>query len=336
MSDKTEEPSHKKLENARKQGQLPQRKNILEVFVIVSGLLGISTIWELVKSKLFEVFDGIYYSVEYGFDQSLGDVLWSSFDAVTMGVILSLAMGLGLLILNLLLTKFNFAPASLTPKFEKFNPVNALKGIFSKNTLYNFIRLLIFFTAVSAILFISLDSNIVNGLNAAACGLICLAQLFPSVISNMIIQIVLVLIILAIIDFKLQNMMFISQNKMSKDELKREYKSSEGDPMIKGMRKQIAHQDLYLPSPRDVTHVIYSNSHLIAILYKDGITPFVVMKAKGKSVPSIQSRFRAMGVRCVNLPAVAVEFHKKYAVSRYMDANSARGMAKVLKACRQM
>jgi type III secretion protein U len=330
--EKSEQPTQKKLDDARKQGQVPQRKNVLEAFIILAGVIGVSGLWTMVAERLFQVFDAAYDGIERGFDEALNNALSSGFRAVAVGLVFGLVLGVGLLMLNLLLNRFNFAPAALKPKFEKLNPINGLKGIFSKNTLYNFVRLLVYFTAVTAILFFSLHANVANVINAAACGLTCLAQLFPAILLRMVVLILLVLIVLAMLDFRLQTMMFVSQNKMSKDDVKREFKGMQGDPMIKGMRQQISREEMRLPSPREVTHVIHSNAYLVAILYEPGITPFVVMKAKGKSVPGIQARFRAMGVRCVNLPEVARQFHRRYAVSAYMDAQAAPGMARVLRA----
>jgi type III secretion protein U len=331
MSDKSEQPTQKKLDDSRKEGQVPQRKNVLEAAIVTAGVVGVTGIWEDIVAGLFGLFDTVFAGIEDGFDSALAGVRQAVFDAVLIILIFAAGLGFGLLLLNLLLNKFNFAPQALKPKFEKFNPVNGLKGMFSKNTAYNFVRLLAYFFSVSIILYNTLDKNLADVIRASACGLTCLAQLFPPLISTLVTQILLVLIILALVDFRLQNMMFISQNKMSKDDIKREYKGSQGDPLIKGARQQIAHEDMHLPSPREVTHVIYANGYLVALLYRPGSTPFVVMKAKGGSVPSIHARFRRMGVRCVNQPAVAREFYMKYAVSTYTDAQSAIGMAKVLR-----
>jgi type III secretion protein U len=331
MSEKTEQPTQKKLDDSRKEGQVPQRKNVLEAAIVTAGVFGVTGLWDDVAAGLLSLFDAVFDSIEDGFDHSLAGIWKASLDTSVTVAALIVGLGFGLLLLNLLLNGFNFAPKALSPKFEKLNPVNGLKGMFSKHTAYNFVRLLVYFTAVSLILYMTLKNNLADTIRASACGLTCLAQIFPPMINTMVTQILLVLIILALVDFRLQDMMFISQNKMSKDDIKREYKGSQGDPMIKGMRNQLAHEDMRLPSPREVTHVIYANGYLVALLYKPGSTPFVVMKAKGESVPSIQARFRRMGVRCVNLPAVAREFYMKYAVSAHTDAQSAIGMSKVLR-----
>jgi flagellar biosynthesis protein FlhB len=330
--DKTEEPTKKKLDDARRQGQLPQRKNVLEAFILVTGSLMVVNIWPGEAALLLKSFEVVLDGVSQDFDQSLQPALAASARAAMQVPIMALALGFFLLVINLLLTRFNFAPVALTPKFTKLNPVATLKGIFSKNTVYNFIRLMIYFLMVSLFLYLIVNANMTNVIHAAQCGLTCLADIFPMLILRLIILILGLLIILAALDYKIQTMIFISQNKMSKEDMKREFKGMEGDPHIKAKRHQIGQENMYLPSPRDVTHVIYSNSLLVAILYKRGLTPFVVMKAKGDRVPSIQAHFRRNGVKCINLPAVAREFHQKYAVSTYMGPEAAIGMAKVLRA----
>ena len=328
--EKTEQPTDKKLDDARKKGQLPQRKNVLEAFLILMGVWITVGQWSTVAGYLNNTIDSAISGINKEFDEAMISTLAAGFDAIRFAVIVSLVLGFGVLFLNLLFNKFNFAPAALTPKFEKLNPVNGLKGIFSKNTLYNFGRLMIYFPAVSIIVFFVIKGNISNALNAAACGLTCLAELFPGILFQMVILILLVLFILAWADFKLQTKIFISQNKMTKDDIKREHKGSEGDPQIKGKRSQLAQEDIHLPSPKEVTHVVYSNSFLVALLYHPGSTPFIVMKVQGDNVMKVQAKFRQMGVRCVNLPAVAKQFFTRYAISTYADINSADGMQSIL------
>jgi type III secretion protein U len=332
--EKTEEPTEKRLDDARKKGQVPQRKYVLEAFILTGGVLGINGLWPSVAAHLADTMDKVFEGIAGDFHEALDPALDSAFEATRVIIMMSLALGIALLIFNLLINKFNFAPEAMTPKFEKLNPVNGLKGLFSKNTLYSFIRLMIYFPTISLITYFLIQGNISNALNAASCGLPCLADIFNALILQCVILILLVLIIMAAVDFKLQNMMFITQNKMSKDDVKQEYKGSQGDPLIKGKRQQISREDMYMPSPKDVTHVIFSNSYLVAILYRPGKTPFVVMKAKGDSVPKVLSRFKQMGVHCVNLPAVAREFHMRYTVGNFMDGQAAGSMYKVLQATR--
>ena len=337
MSDeKTEEPSEKKLDDARKKGQVPQRKIVLEAVLLVGGLSVVIGLWRPFANETARVVDIGFQAIIEG-PGTVGRALGATLnDVLMLSVAATGALGFLTLVLNLMLNKFNFAPAALEPKFDKLNPVNGLKGIFSMQTLYNFGRMIIYFSFVGLLLYITIRSNIVDVVHAAACGLTCLADLFPGMILQMVVLILLVLILMAAADFKLQTAMFRKQNKMSKDEVKREHKGSEGDPMIKGQRRALAEEDAFMPSPKEATHVVYGSNHLVAMIYTPGQTPFVVLKGKGPAVARMQQRFRAMGTKCVNIPVVAQEFHGRYPVGRHMDAKAAKGMGKVLRATGEM
>ncbi|MCU0910037.1 MAG: EscU/YscU/HrcU family type III secretion system export apparatus switch protein [Rhodobacteraceae bacterium] len=334
--DKTEEPTDKKLEDARKKGQVPQRKNVLEAAVLTTGVMLIMSLWPNFAAGTSRVVDIALLGITDGVAGVRGQLIEAVTDIAILLLAIAGATGFLVLFLNLLLNRFNFAPAAMEPKFEKLNPINGLKGIFSKNTLYMFGRLMVFFPIVSILLYVMVESNMVDVIYASACGLTCLAEIFPDLTRQMVMIILIVLIILAALDFKIQDALFRSQNKMTKDEVKREYKGAEGDPLIKGQRRSIAEEDAVMPGPKDVTHVVFGSNHLVAMLYVPGQTPFVVMKGKGPAVARMQQRFRSLGAACVNIPAVAQEFHKKYPVGQYMDAAAAKGMGKVLRATGEM
>jgi type III secretion protein U len=336
MSDeKTEQPTDKKLEDSRKKGQLPQRKNVLEATILTLGVLYVAVTWKRFAKGIGGIFDVSIVGITKGLAESRTAFYSAFVDATSYSVIFMIALAIFVLIFNLVLTKFNFAPESMSPKFEKFNPISGLKGIFSKSTVYSFIRLIIFFSSASLTLIFTIMTNIGDIVSAGACGISCISVVLPRIIIQTVAIILLILLIMAYADFKVQTMLFISQSKMSKDEVKREHKGSQGDPMIKSARKQIANDDANLPTMQEISHVIYSNSVLVALIYREGTTPFVVMKTKGGGVPRLLQKLRSVGATCVNLPLVAAEFHKLGNVGAYMDKRSAKGMAKVLQRIKQ-
>jgi flagellar biosynthesis protein FlhB len=268
-------------------------------------------------------------------DQPLGEKWQALFKAMSeglqFGLIVTGALALAGTFLHLLMNKFNFAPKSMLPQFEKFNPVNGLKGIFSKNTIYNFIRLTVFFIAATSILYFVVKINLGEIIRASYCGVDCVAVVFYQVFVLTLVLILSVLVILAAIDFKVQNEIFLSQSKMTKDEVKREYKGREGDPLIKSTRRQIAMEDATAPTLRDVTHVVYSGGFMVALVYYSGRLPYVAMKAKGDHVRRMVSRHRAAGATCVNLPDVARDFFQRGVVGQYMRRDCIEGMKKIIR-----
>lgn len=330
--EKTEEPTEQKIRDARKKGQLPQRKNVLEAVLTGGGVLVIVGTWSVFVDGMFNLFDIVLSAPADGFDATLGAASQASFHSLSYGVIIACGLSMVLVFLNLFLTKFNFAPGSLTPKFEKLNPVNGIKGMFSKNTLYNFFRILVIFTGYGMVLYFTITGNIRDSVLSSVCGLNCIADVIPPLIIQTALILVGILLTLAVVDYKIQTAIFRDQNKMTKDEVKREFKGSQGDPMIKGKRNSIAKEDLVLPSRKDVTHVVYSNAIVVALLYRPGTIPFMVFKAKGQSAGQIVRQFKSMRIPCVNLPQVASSFHRMTAAGNYLHVSSAAGMADVLAA----
>ena len=162
--DKTEEPTSKKLEDARKEGQLPQNKNILEAILLTFGMLITFGISSQLSQNVAGVFDAAILSISGNLENGFGPVMdaaWLPFQAS-----LNIAFSLGALILmvNLLLTRFNFTIKALEPKLNKFNPVNGLKQMFSMSIVYNFFRLLTYFIFAGTTLYTTfVDLSVTNG-----------------------------------------------------------------------------------------------------------------------------------------------------------------------------
>ncbi|MEO1599425.1 MAG: EscU/YscU/HrcU family type III secretion system export apparatus switch protein [Pseudomonadota bacterium] len=331
--EKTEEPTEEKLRKAREKGQLPSRKNAVEVVLVATGVGIIAGTWTIVVEQMSGVFDAVLSAPEQSFQRSLARVYDASQGMILYTVAITGFMGLLTLLFTLLLNKFNFAPKALEPKFSKLNPVSGLKNMFSMNTVYNFLRMTTVFVTIFTICYVIIRGNMGDGIDASACGLSCLSKLFPSLLIQMVTLIIIVLLLAAAIDFRIQDMLFKKQQKMTKDEVKREYKNSEGDPHVRGARQSIAEENIYMPSMQEVTHVVYSNTLLVALLHVPNSSPIVVMKSKGRNVSRLQQKFRSMGKKCVNLPAAAADLHPAAVIGQHMEGKkAARGWFKVLAA----
>ena len=328
--EKTEEPTEQRLRDSAEKGQVPQRKNISETFTLIAGTVLVFAMWPMFVAGVSGVFDAALGGLDESLQKKWPEVLGAALDALFFGFILTGVLAVSGTLLHLLMNKFNFAPKSLLPKFEKFNPVSGLKGIFSKSTVYNFLRLTVFFVAASFILYAVVKYNLGEIVRASYCGTVCVAVVFYQVFILTIVLIFGVLLILAALDFKIQNQIFLGQSKMTKDEVKREYKGREGDPMINAARRNIAMEDAFAPTLRDVTHVVYSGGFMVALVIAPGYLPYVAMKASGDSVRRMVSRHRAVGAACVNLPDVAREFYQKGVVGSYMKGDCIEGMKKIL------
>ena len=125
----------------------------------------------------------------------------------------------------------------------------------------------------------------------------CLATVTTAVIWQMLWYSALAFIVVAGLDFMYQRHSHTKSLMMTKDEVKREYKESEGDPVVKGKRKQLAMEmvmgDVKKQVPKS-SAVIVNPTHLaVAIRYKEGDTPLPVVVAKGRALQAYQIRAEA-------------------------------------------
>lgn len=332
--EKTEQPTQKRLDDKRKEGQVPQRKNVVEATYLAISVSILAALSGTIFKTLIDILTSATNAIPLDFTTGLGTVIAAASPILSMLLGFCAGGTIFVLLFGLLLNRFNFAPKSLSPKFQKLNPVSGLKNMFSKSTFYNFVRLLVYFSILSVILYYSIDLNIKESVRYAYCNNFCISQFFLSLIAIVVFLILLVLAILAAIDFRIQTALFRSQNKMTKDEVKREYKTQEGDPQIKGARRSRANEDATLPGPKDVTHVVYGDTLLVAFIYREEqqAPPYVVAKVKGPHAPQVADKFRARRKAVVNLPAVAFDFFQMAKPYHYMPPRAADGMAKILQA----
>lgn len=242
MSDeKTEEPTEHKLREARKKGQVARSQDINGVTITACALLVISLCAEWGFSRLVDVLVRIDQVILGNQAQDLG--LWAS-STLGMGAIVVLPVLGVVVVVGLLVSaaqvgiQVSFEP--IMPKFDSLNPVSGMKKIFSIKSLIEVLKSLTIMVALVATIW-------ANGAEVAS-SFVRLTRLSAAegflVTGHLLWQmsklILMVWVVYALVDWSLQKVMFLKEQRMSKDEIKREYKESEGDPLIKGQRKQFA------------------------------------------------------------------------------------------------
>ncbi|MCR5503370.1 MAG: flagellar biosynthesis protein FlhB [Lachnospiraceae bacterium] len=291
--EKTEEPTSKKLKDARKDGQVAKSKEIANAATILAMFLLIRIYLGTLGTNFMGFFSYMYGIIPDTIRHYDGEIpSLSIVGAVRTGMIRLLLM-----VAPFLLTAFGIAFVSdlvqvkwepttkpLKPKFKNLNPVNGVKRIFSMNSLINLLKSLLKLILVGAVVY-SYVKGIINGIY----GLydLTLKQvigLLGQIVTDLGIRIAAVYIIIAAADYGYQKWKFHEDMKMTKQEVKDEFKTYEGDPQIKGKQRQRMREASMrrmmqeLPSA-DV--VITNPTHYaVAIRYDRGSddAPFVIAK----------------------------------------------------------
>jgi len=302
--DKTEEPTHKKIEDAKKKGQIALSRDLarLATLVVVAEIaFATLALWR------DAVFNLMHSAIGHGggadFRLAAGQILGSAgllllvvfccFFVVCIVVGVTAHWGqFGILI----------ATESITPKFDKLNPVNGAKQLFSKKKL---IELLV--TVGKALL---IGWIVYNLIRSHLPEIIALAggtpegafDAFVGVLRSMFHVIVVACLCLGMMDFAVQKYFHKKDLMMDKEEIKRENKESEGDPMIKGKRKQLARQwasEAPAAKTEGANAVVVNPTHFAVAMFYDpqeAMVPLVLARGKDEVAQAMIQRARERGI----------------------------------------
>lgn len=294
--EKTEEPTEKKLEDARKKGESPKSQDVNAAVGLLGALVclyvgGTASAERLMHMVTLAIEQGM--AVETGAEmQALGvalamDGVWAVLPIVAASIIFGLIASFGQV-------GFNISFEPITPKFDKLNPASGIKRIFSARSLIDFVKMLAKAIALGVVVWITtrdLVPLLVGSVHLPAAGLAAAAW---SAILKLFAAGLVVFIVIAPLDFGIQIWLFRRDQKMSMQDIKDEYKNSEGDPNVKGQRKQLAHE-LAMSDPRKTvpgaTVVVTNPTHFaVALRYEPGETPLPVIVAKGADAEAMRIR----------------------------------------------
>ena len=292
--EKTEPATQKKLEDARKEGQVAKSREIangvglLMLFVVMrlwSGPLGI---------RFLQTFNSVYNRIPY-VTKLLGGVtpereMFTLFRTQMIQIIIMLAPVLivGVVVAFLcdyVQVKWKPTAKPLQPKFSKLNPAKGFKKIFSAQSLVELIK------SIAKILLIGyITYSYVKGKDRLIPALLDMPilqaiQLIGDTVINLGIRISAVYLIISAVDFGYQKWKFAKDMKMTKQEVKDEYKNQEGNPEIKGkirQRMREASMRRMMQSVPSADVVITNPTHYaVAIKYDSEIAPAPLVVAKG-------------------------------------------------------
>ncbi len=283
--EKTEEPTSKKIEDAKKEGNVPKSVEVpgaaILFFSSIYLLFFADAAFNSMQSMMIYIYsfigkdidDDVYFTITYNVITTL---LYSLTPLFIIVVIFAIAFNL---------MQFGFVTTPLTIKLEKINPISGFKNIFSmKKVLEAFklsVKLIIIFIVMVIILMLiwkEILAMMDMSINASINSMIKLTIYF-------VLTILLIIIIFAIIDYFFTRHYYFEQLKMSKQEIKDEYKQMEGDPLVKGRIRQVQmkmSRQQMLKDVEDADVVITNPTHYaVALKYQKEKRGAPTVKAKG-------------------------------------------------------
>lgn len=285
-AEKTEKATPKRRSEARKKGQVSKSQDLAQVTTMLAGIIIINVLGKVLYKRVYMDFSRHFANLNIDtlttelFRENL--LKFSALFFAVVAPVLSTILIVGL-ITNYLQVGFLFTIEPIQPKLEKINPLKGLKQLFSMKKLVELVKTIIKILIISYYAYWVIDSSMLEYLklpyNETVEGFLFV---FQKIYSAMV-KIAMGLFVVAVLDYVYQRMEFEKSIKMSKQEIKDEYKQTEGDPQIKGKIKQMQRELLKKKMIEDVpkaTVVITNPTHIsIALKYERGMgAPEVVAK----------------------------------------------------------
>ncbi|MBK5251286.1 MAG: flagellar biosynthesis protein FlhB [Peptostreptococcaceae bacterium] len=294
--EKTEDPTPKKLSEARKKGQVAKSTDLNSIIILILAAILLMYAGEYGFEKLYFFLYGALSNADY--KVTIGNLrpllIYYGYSYLSVVAIVFATVMVAGTVANLSQSGFLFSVEPLKPNFKKLNPLEGFKNLFSKKTLFNLIKTLFKFLLVGYIVYTFAKKNIPMVFSSVGMKAEAVFPLTKDLIYRLVVRIAVVLGILAIVDFVYQKYDFKKNLKMTKNEIKEEMKQMEGDPKIKSRRKQKQRQLAMSRMMADVpqaTVILTNPTHLsVALKYEDKKNEAPVVVAKGADLIAFKIR----------------------------------------------
>ena len=296
-SQKTEQPTERKLQKAREEGDVPKSQEISGWFTLAAGLAVFAFMAPSVASDLASVLSA-FLARPHEMSLDVGSALQL---AAATGMRLVAILGLAFLAIsiaaaagNLVQTGLIFTTKKIEPKLDKISPIEGIKRMFGPQGWMNFFKGIAKMALVAGAIAIVLwprrdDLMAMPALPPAA----ILTEVYEAAI-QLLIAALIVYAVIAALDFTFQKREFIERNKMSMKEIRDEFKETEGDPQVRAKLRQIRQeraQRRMMARVPDAAVVITNPTHYaVALEYEQGRTPAPILVAKGVEEVALRIR----------------------------------------------
>ena len=323
--EKTEPATDKKLRDARDEGKVAKSKELTAAFDLIVLFLVLKVFMSFVGEKLLGFFSYIYNRMPDFLNETQKDMSSVTVRNFMNDIILQFLLtclpffifGVVVTILvSIVQVGWKVTTKPMAPKLDKFNPINGFKRIFSKDAIFELIKSVLKIGVILYMAYSSIKSHQNDIFILYELPLKRAVALVGDIIINTGLKISIVYLIVGIVDYIYNKHKFNEDMKMTKQEVKDEFKNTEGDPAIKGQqrkRMQEASQRRMMQDVPKADVVITNPTHFaVAIKYDADTNQAPVVTAKGQDYVAMKIKEipRDNNIRIVeNKPLARMLFH---------------------------
>ena len=339
QSSKTEEPSQRKLDEARKKGQVPSSQEVKHWFALIGTMLVVVALLPIGLGQMAGGLGHLLANVHRVPTDpgNLLTMLQSAVGDLLLILLLPLAALVGAALAGGLVQHgFLISAESMKPDLNKLSPIKGAKRLFSMRSLMEFTKGLLKLAIVGTIatLVIWPEMNRVELFVGMAPD-----RILPEIWEMSALLLAAVVSIVGVIagaDYMYQRWEFLKQQRMTKQEVKDEYKQTEGDPMVKARLRQIrmerARQRMMQAVPTSDVVITNPTHFAVALAYQPGEMGAPKVVAKG--VDALAQRIRALAeehdVSIVENPPLARALYRSVDIDDEIPAEHYRAVAEII------
>lgn len=320
--EKTEEPTAKKLEDARKKGQVMRSTEVVTAATLLAFFFMLKIFVGFIGNRFMTSFrQTIGFISDYTSEpftlNTARTIIRGSFWNIIVAAFPIMIVGLVVTIVAIVFqVKWKVTAEPLKPKFDKFNPVTGMKRLFSKDKIMDLFKSIAKVVILAYVVYSYLKNQWPLIYKMYSYTLPQAIAVIGDTVINVGIRISALFAVIAMFDLFYQKWKYHQDMMMSKQEVKDEYKNSDGDPKVKSQQKQRMQQASQRRMMQDLPNadvVITNPTHLAVAIKYDKDTneaPVVVAKGADYLAQKIKDRARENAIEIVeNKPLARMLYH---------------------------
>lgn len=320
---KTEDPTAHRLDKAKEQGNVFQAQETITVAILATGIglgiIGMPIFFDMLKEFTRRILSRADMSITVlSLTPFLAEQLLPLISLLLLFSIILVAATIGTSVAQ---SGWNVTFQPLKPKAERISPLKGLQRIFSLKGLVELVKALLKVAIVAPIVYFLISGHMAEIMGLPALGIPGILSRVGGLLTQLLTQMMIAFIIITIIDFVYQKWQYKEDLKMTKKEVKDEQKEREGDPHMKGRRREFAEELARQPrmdhAVLNSDAVVTNPTHYAVGLQYDpdaADAPEVTIKGKRKRALRIKALAREHDIPVVENPPLARALHSSVEV----------------------
>lgn len=334
--EKTEQPTAKKLRDAKRKGNFPVSQDVAGVLVLASLCVALMLGLGAIHAKLAQLSSLIHRAIASPRRDvpALFDAAIDTLAAIVLPI-LGLACVLGVAGMALQVG-LSMSAERIAFSLEKIDPVGGLKNLFQLRKLFDLAKSLLAIVLIGGAIVLLLRQHVNDLAHLPQSGLGGVLIVAGAMFRKLIAFVLPLFLAIAAVDYLFKRHVWLKDLKMSKDEVKRERISQDGNPLFKSRRMSSA-REMQQPDNLDnfanATMVLHDDAgHLVAIYYDaaQAPLPMVLCKAQGSTAAELLARATATGMRVQHDDALTRLLYLRCQLNEFIPEEAATALGSLL------